>query len=275
MSHPAAAQRDGVEQAKSAAAGAHHREYSKWPLVLGIGLLLTYLGLGMTIIPLIALGAVVFISAIIGWVHEDGLAWPAEARGEQPMWRGRGNGWWGAIFFLCTEVMLFGALFAMYFSSRARNGDLFTKTASEHLNVFATGINTIILLASGVTMHYAQVGIRNNDHAKLKWLTLITIILGGIFLALQVKEYSGLISEGITPNFHDAGVYGGAFFMLTGTHGFHVFVGLCFLLVILVRAFMGHFSKERHVAVEAAAIYWHFVDVVWVFLYVVVYLRWF
>jgi cytochrome c oxidase subunit III len=97
------------------------------------------------------------------------------------------------------------------------------------------------------------------------------ILLGSVFLYNQVKEYIHLISEGLTL---DSSIYGSSFYLLTGTHGAHVFGGIVFLAIILVRGLKGNFSKERHIAMSAAAIYWHFVDIVWIILFGVVYLQW-
>lgn len=130
-------------------------------------------------------------------------------------------------------------------------------------------INTLILLTSGVTLTIAHHALIANQRAKTIGWMWITVALGIIFLTLQGYEYAHAYSElNLKLN---SGIYGSTFFMLTGFHGFHVFVGTLMLLVITIRLMKGHFSPERHFGFEGAAWYWHFVDVVWLGLYVVVY----
>lgn len=135
-----------------------------------------------------------------------------------------------------------------------------------HLDLLVPAINTVVSLSSGVTMHGAHESMRRGDHGMLRWGTVATMILGAAFLAGQAYEYSkagfGLSS----------GILGSSFFTLTGFHGAHVFVGLVFLALVLARASRGHYSAERHESVAAAALYWHFVDAVWVVLFTVLYL---
>src|SRR5688572_17409598 len=130
--------------------------------------------------------------------------------------------------------------------------------------------NTIILLSSSVTVHIAHTALKNNDRKKLiTWLAL-TVLLGVVFLFLQVEEYAEAYGElGLTLN---SGIYGSTFFLLTGFHGFHVTLGAFMLFVMLMRAVKGHFKPEDHFGFEAASWYWHFVDVVWVCLFLFVYI---
>jgi cytochrome c oxidase subunit 3 len=130
--------------------------------------------------------------------------------------------------------------------------------------------NTILLLSSSVTVHIAHTALKNNDRKKLiTWLSL-TVFLGVLFLFLQAEEYAEAYSElGLTLN---SGIYGSTFFLLTGFHGFHVTLGAFMLFVMLMRAVKGHFKPEDHFGFEAASWYWHFVDVVWVCLFLFVYI---
>lgn len=130
--------------------------------------------------------------------------------------------------------------------------------------------NTILLLTSSVTCHMAHVGLKNNDRKKLiGWLSL-TVLLGIVFLFLQVEEYLEAYAElGLTL---DSGIYGSTFFLLTGFHGFHVTLGAFMLFIMLIRAIKGDFKPEDHFGFEAASWYWHFVDVVWVCLFFFVYI---
>lgn len=130
-------------------------------------------------------------------------------------------------------------------------------------------INTLLLLASSVTLHFAHVAMENNKRTPLKVCLGLTILLGVCFLGLQVEEYIHAYQDlGLTL---DAGVYGNTFFLLTGFHGMHVTLGTILLLVIFIRILKGHFNSEKHFAFQAAAWYWHFVDVVWLCLFVFVY----
>lgn len=130
--------------------------------------------------------------------------------------------------------------------------------------------NTIILLSSSVTVHFAHVGLKNNNRKQLiSWLSL-TVLLGIVFIFLQAEEYIEAYEElGLTLN---SGIYGSTFFLLTGFHGFHVTLGAFMLSVMLARSIKGHFKPEDHFGFEAASWYWHFVDVVWVCLFFFVYL---
>ena len=130
-------------------------------------------------------------------------------------------------------------------------------------------INTLILLTSSVTLHFAHVAMENNKRTPLKVFMALTIALGVVFLGLQVVEYMHAYQDlGLTL---DAGVYGNTFFLLTGFHGMHVTLGTIILLVVFFRILKGHFSPDKHFAFQAAAWYWHFVDVVWLCLFVFVY----
>jgi len=130
-------------------------------------------------------------------------------------------------------------------------------------------INTLLLLSSGVTVTWAHWGLKKNDRHQLIFGLALTIILGAIFLLLQATEYTHAYSElnlKLT-----TGVFGSTFFMLTGFHGFHVTLGVTMLIVMLFRSVAGHFTPDRHFAFEAVSWYWHFVDVVWLLLFVFVY----
>jgi len=130
-------------------------------------------------------------------------------------------------------------------------------------------INTLILLLSGATVTWAHWGLKEHNQRKLVWGLAATIFLGFLFVIFQAYEYRHAYVElNLTL---ESGVYGSTFYMLTGFHGFHVTMGAVMLLVILFRAIKGHFSPHNHFAFEAVAWYWHFVDVVWLGLFVFVY----
>lgn len=132
-------------------------------------------------------------------------------------------------------------------------------------------INTILLLTSSVTAHLAHVALEQDKRPQLKFWLGLTVLLGIVFLYCQALEYShGYADE--MKLYLTSGIYGNTFYMLTGFHGMHVTLGTIMLLVMLIRVFKGHFTPKNHFAFQAASWYWHFVDVVWVFLFVFVYI---
>ena len=130
-------------------------------------------------------------------------------------------------------------------------------------------INTLILLSSGVTVTWAHWGLKKNNRKQLIAGLAVTVLLGALFVILQAYEYGEAYND---LNLKlSSGIYGSTFFMLTGFHGFHVTIGTIMLAVMLARSIKGHFTAEHHFAFEAAAWYWHFVDVVWLGLFIFVY----
>jgi cytochrome c oxidase subunit III len=171
----------------------------------------------------------------------------------------------GMLLFIISEIMLFGAFFTAYFFIRVV-GEANWPAEGEHLPVAIAGVNTAILLSSSFTMHWALEGARNENRRAMKIGLLTTALLGLTFLTIQVNEYVHL---GFAP--HD-NAQGTIFYGLTGLHGAHVFVGLSLLTFATVRAFRGHFTAKEHRGVEVPGIYWHFVDVMWIFVYSTLYI---
>jgi cytochrome c oxidase subunit 3 len=171
----------------------------------------------------------------------------------------------GMFLFIASEIMLFGSFFTAYFFVRVAAGTPWP-TPPYQLPVFVAGMNTIILVTSSFTMHWALQSIKRGNRAGLKGGLVLTFLLGLSFLLTQILEYSRI---GFTPH---SDAFGTIFFCLTGLHGAHVFVGLTILLIMTIRAFRGHFSPEHHHGVEIGGIYWHFVDVMWIVVYSTVYL---
>ena len=170
----------------------------------------------------------------------------------------------GMFLFIISEVMLFGAFFTAYFFIRVVNHDAWPAQGDELPKLIA-GINTAILISSSGTMHWALEGARNENRNALKVGMLTTFLLGLSFLTIQVNEY---VHIGFAP--HDF-AQGSVFYGLTGLHGAHVFVGLTLLTFATVRAFRGHYSTKEHRGVEVPGIYWHFVDVMWIVVFLSVY----
>jgi cytochrome c oxidase subunit 3 len=173
----------------------------------------------------------------------------------------------GMFIFLASEVMFFGGLFATYFyllGSRAEWPPPGTQAVHWYPIPF---INTFLLLSSGVTMHFASDAVQVGRRVRFLGLTLFTIILGALFEAGQAWEFAHAKISFSGPN-----QFASAFVLMTGFHGLHVMGGLILLLLVLGRGLRGHFTPEHHVFVAAATIYWHFVDVVWIFLFGILYL---
>jgi cytochrome c oxidase subunit 3 len=201
---------------------------------------------------------------------------------------------YGMIWFIATEVMFFAAFFGALFYVRVISvptlGDMTAAHGTSLWPDFAgtwptsgpkgaaftpmgawgiPSLNTALLLSSGATVTWAHWGLLRNNRNHLTLGLAATVLLGSLFLGFQAYEYHHAYSElGLTMG---AGAYGATFFMLTGFHGFHVTLGTIMLAVILLRSLSGHFSAERHFAFEAVAWYWHFVDAVWLILFVFVY----
>ncbi|MES2227611.1 MAG: cytochrome c oxidase subunit 3 [Pseudomonadota bacterium] len=206
---------------------------------------------------------------------------------------------WSMSWFIFSEVMFFGAFFGALYWTRLHalpslgsmeNAVLWpdfraiwpssgvgnTGSPAGIVDPFQTmgpwpipTINTLLLLSSGVTLTIAHHALIANHRARCIAFMWITVLLGVTFLGFQIYEYHHAYTE---LNLKlSSGAYGSTFFMLTGFHGFHVFVGMLMLLFITIRLMKGHFTPQRHFGFEGAAWYWHFVDVVWLGLYVVVY----
>jgi len=177
---------------------------------------------------------------------------------------------YGMILFIVSEVMFFFAFFWAFFAASLTPtieiGNIWPPKGIPTFNAFEVPlVNTLILLCSGATVTYAHHAITAGKKLDAVWGLILTIILALIFTGFQAYEY-------VTADFRISdGIYGSTFFMATGFHGFHVFIGTCFLTVCLVRLLLNHFTVQHHFGFEAAAFYWHFVDVVWLFLYVAVY----
>ena len=174
---------------------------------------------------------------------------------------------YGMILFIASEVMFFVAFFWAFFdASLYPDTGIWPPAEVEPFDAFDIPLaNTLILLLSGCTVTWAHAALLQNDRRNLVLGLGVTIVLGMAFTALQAYEYVHA-SFGFVD-----GIYSSTFYMATGFHGFHVIVGTCFLIVCWFRARAGHFKPDHHFGFEAAAWYWHFVDVVWLFLFVCIY----
>ncbi|MFM8719295.1 MAG: heme-copper oxidase subunit III [Chthoniobacterales bacterium] len=174
----------------------------------------------------------------------------------------------GMTLFLASEAMLFAGLIGGYVVLRLSSPAWPPAPEYPKLPVFLTGINTIILVSSSFTYHFAEVAVKKGK-SGLFWL-LVTVLFGTIFLGVQAYEWTHLYHEGLW--FNKGGVYGSSFFLLTGFHGAHVAIGVLMILVAFFRQLGGAYTAENHTYLILAGMYWHFVDVVWIFLYSVLYL---
>jgi cytochrome c oxidase subunit 3 len=196
---------------------------------------------------------------------------------------------YGMILFIASEVMFFVAWFWMFFEMALFHGQRTLSPIDDVANAWKTWppkgvepvppfelplVNTLTLLLSGTTVTWAHHALQHNDRKSAKIGLLLTILLGILFTSIQAYEYRHILADQLFfgPDATGSGLYGSAFFMATGFHGFHVIIGTIFLTVCLLRLMGGGFSPTKHFGFEAAAWYWHFVDVVWLFLFTFLYL---
>ena len=188
--------------------------------------------------------------------------------------RGISNPILGMLLFITSEVMFFSGLFAAYFSTRAQNAATSAGWPPKQFDHILNPLSlilvaTVLLITSSFTCQFAVWAIKRGDRRGFIRNIAITFVLGITFLVLQAYDYSLLFGEGMTMG---SGPFGTTYFTLTGFHGAHVFGGVLMLGVILYRGMSGQFSAKHHDAVEAVSLYWHFVDVVWIILFSVLYL---
>ena len=268
---------------------------SKWPVLMGTALLVTMAGASGWVNgysfgkPLNIIGILAALTVLYFWFG-DAIA---ESEGGLYNTRIDTSYRWSMSWFIFSEVMFFGAFFGALFYARSismpwladldhkflwpdfaanwgNTGPAGTIEKFEMMGPFPIPtINTALLLTSGVTLTISHHALRVGDRSKTAIWLATTILLGAIFMGFQAYEYNHAYTElnlKLT-----SGIYGSTFFMLTGFHGFHVTMGAIMLSVVLYRVMKGHFTADHHFAFEGAAWYWHFVDVVWLGLYVVVY----
>ncbi|RUO33920.1 cytochrome c oxidase subunit 3 [Aliidiomarina soli] len=277
---------------------------SIWPLIGAIALGLIAFGAAHYIIEwsneeagfghwVLLAGIVVLVVMLIGWfrdqINESHQGLYSEQMGRSYR---QGMSW-----FIFSEVMFFLAFFGALFytrmiavpwlggaSNNAMTGEVLwpafeaiwpLTTTPDGRETQAMGwglpfINTLILVTSSVTLHFAHHGLEHGKRGALKLWLALTIVLGLIFLSMQMYEYVHAYRDlGLTMQ---SGIYGNTFFLLTGFHGMHVTLGALMLIVMFFRVLKGHFNKENQFAFEASVWYWHFVDVVWILLFVFVYI---
>ncbi len=261
---------------------------SIWPLVGSVALLTLAGGFSMLLGKMaagpyvMALGAGILLVMLFGWfgaVIRESLDGKYSSQVDVSFR-------WGMVWFIFSELLFFAGFFGALFYARnialpmLADSQLlwpgFSATwpsAGPGANAVPTpvdawgipALNTLILLSSGATVTWAHWGLQKDRQFQLKLGLALTVALGIVFIALQIHEYAEAAFT-----IRD-GIYGATFYMLTGFHGFHVMLGTLMLAVILLRALAGHFTPGRHFAFEAVAWYWHFVDVIWLLLFIFVY----
>lgn len=249
----------------------HLVDPSPWPIVLGLSLFLSAAG-GVVAMHggtpwIAAAGAVALLYTVSMWWRD--VIDEAENKGDHtPIVQLHHR--YGVTLFIASEVMFFVAWFWAFFNASLfpteAIGSVWPPEGIETLDPWHLPlVNTIILLTSGTTVTWAHHALREGDRKGLVNGLILTVLLGLTFTGVQAYEY-------VHASFGFAdGIYSSTFYMATGFHGFHVIVGTIFLIVCLVRSMKGHFTPEHHFGFEAAAWYWHFVDVVWLFLFCAVY----
>lgn len=268
---------------------------SKWPVLAGASMLLTMAGAsawvnGYAWAPYVNVAGILCMLVVLYKWFGDAIA---ESEGGKYNQRIDHSFRWSMSWFIFSEVMFFAAFFGALFYARSITmpwlADLDHKVlwpdfAGQWPSVGPAGtveqftpmgpfwiptINTALLLTSGVTLTISHHALRAGHRGQTAFWLFATVLLGAVFMGFQAYEYMHAYSElnlKLT-----SGIYGSTFFMLTGFHGFHVTMGAIMLSVVLYRVLKGHFTPDHHFAFEGAAWYWHFVDVVWLGLYVVVY----
>ncbi|MCU4717256.1 cytochrome c oxidase subunit 3 [Halapricum hydrolyticum] len=262
-------------------------EASWWPFVTAVGGALIYIGVALVIWSsssnptlttvgeqavtlrvaaggVLAASVLLLLAGIYGWLYHAFVATYWEHGTEQ---RSSSSLRFGMVLFLGSEIATFGAGFVYYFF--IRSGAWSTDGFPELLGSLVL-INTAILLTSSVTLHFSHVALRNGNRQRYVRLLGLTLLLGVVFIAGQAYEYyEFIVHEGFTIQ---GGAFNSAFYGLTGLHGAHVSLGAILLGIIFARSLMGQYTPDRHTSVSTVSMYWHFVDLVWVFLVVSLYL---
>jgi heme/copper-type cytochrome/quinol oxidase subunit 3 len=181
---------------------------------------------------------------------------------------GMSRGMAGMVLFIASEIMLFGGLFAGYFYVRSQSESWPPESVEHEISVPIAAILSAVLISSSIAAHFGILGVKGNQQSQFKTGIFLAIVLGSVFIGGQIWEWFTLMDEGLTAS---SSVYGSTFYIITGFHGAHVIAGLCMLLVVFVRARWRDFTPSRHLFADAAVLYWHFVDVIWVFVFTVLY----
>jgi cytochrome c oxidase subunit 3 len=253
--------------------GDEHDHRSRWPIVAAAGAGGLYAGVAIAVLgietglvpPIVGValgigGTIVLLAGVAGWIDQAFLI-PTRADPDA-----RASYVSTTLLFLVTDVSTFGALFVYYFFVRVGT---WPPAELPPLLGSLVVVNTAILLASSVTFHYASEAVAGGDRRRFLALLGTTLALGVVFLAGQAYEYYEFVAaEGFSLG---SGVFGTAFYGLTGLHGLHVALGVGGIAVCFWRGLRGHYGPDHHTSVGTVSLYWHFVDVVWLVLVAVLY----
>ncbi|MDA3959235.1 MAG: cytochrome c oxidase subunit 3 [Planctomycetota bacterium] len=256
---------------------------SFWPFIIGIALVAFMAGAVLTLpkvaasvpisgVPVLIFGAVAVLFGLMGWGHQI----IKEKRIAHDLMAQQVDLKFFVKSFLVSELMAFSAIFAyFYLRTFFVAPDSFESPPGLHLGGSMVAFATFLLLSSSVTCEMAHHAVMHNQMGKARMLMIATLVLGFIFLGFQGREYGELITHGFWPlsmgEENPNTAFMATFFISTGFHGFHVLTGLVMLFLVYVRMEMGHFTQKRHFSLVAASWYWHFVDIVWVLLFITVY----
>jgi len=225
---------------------------------------------GLILWPLALLGIPLLVHAIYSWIREDLDMWRFRGGRE---WQGWGDSKSAMIWLIVTEAIVFASFFAFWFWAKwhtvSWDGSVGGAWPAEgvHHDLSLVTLNTVLLISSGFFAHSGIIRLGRGDVRKAKTFLEMTIVFGLLFLGIQAYEYA---HAGFGPGTHP---YGTAFFALTGLHGLHVLVGVIAFIVARRMLSTGHYTPERHESLHAIGWYWHFVDAVWILLYLIVYLE--
>ena len=187
-------------------------------------------------------------------VTVEAVAAPVEAPRQRPI------GWWGMVMLIATEATIFASLLASYFFIRAGSAE-WPPAGIEAPKLERIAVFTVVLLASSIPLIVAERAIKRGRVQRVRWLLAVSFVMGLAFLIHQGIEYEDL-HFGIKDN-----AYGSLFYVITGLHGLHVLIGLLMSLVVQAKAAVGRITAERHETLRVFSMYWHFVDVVWIFVF--------
>ena len=252
----------------------HLPPQSIWPLVLSLGIGLVMIGIivlahGSTVIAelLLISGGSITIVSLMGWAHS--VVRDKSGPTERSLGLQQSDLMMFLKYFLVSEAAIFGALFVHYFYHRYEF-EFWPPSGTPELDTHIPAIATLILMFSSLTCELSHKALKKGKRFRSKTMLVITALLGLVFLSFQGYEWGLLIShENFTVN---TNMFGTMFYMMTGFHGLHVSVGIIFLILAYSRMELGHLDKKHHFSMLAASWYWHFVDVIWIFLFFSIYL---
>ena len=257
---------------------AHHT--SIWPFIIALAGGFGFGGLAAQLFPLVGIGLALLVVGVGGWLWQDakGISFAVKQAFEERPFGGISVRKLGMWIFIVSEIFFFTGLISAGINLRVRASFWPNPAGPDFpLNIPLTAVNTFILIASSFTMVEALHAAQKGNQAHMKAFLLATLVLGSTFVSIQLIEYDKLFFEAhLTPWPNsvrpELGTFGTAFYAQTGFHGAHVTGGLLGMAFLTAKAFRGKYGKDNHEAIEIVGLYWHFVDIVWIFLFPLMYL---